>query len=126
MAVADASCLLSPTGGLKRIRRYFVLRFVWILERRLTGGVLFSTVSLEKVQQRLNVALRLNTPEQNHDERLRRAANVTTWVLNGLITTEEIAVKVAAYEARACARICLNRSPLPPGAAGCSNGTLSC
>lgn len=37
---------------------------------------------------------------QNADERLRRALHVTAWVLNGLVTTDELAREVARYEAR--------------------------
>lgn len=95
-------------GGWIGLKRWLALHFMWLLDRRLAGGVVFSSVPLSATEARLRLALREIVIKQNRDERLRRAANVTAWVVNGLVATEEMAAEVARYEVRSEMSFCRN------------------
>lgn len=77
--------------------RWWALRVAWLLERRVPGG---KPTSLEATEARLQAMVGGVILRRNKEERLRRAANVTSWVVNGLITKEELATEAAAYEVR--------------------------
>lgn len=93
--------LLSTADAWIEFERKLALHAMWLLERRASpGGLLFSTVSLHHTEARLMRGAPATILRQNAEERLRRAVNVTAWVLNGLVSTEELARQVARYEQR--------------------------
>lgn len=87
-------------GSIGAFQYWLTLRVMWLLERRITGGLFSSVLTLEAAEARLKSALCGTLLQLNYDERLRRAANVTAWVINGLVTTDALAKQVAQYEVR--------------------------
>lgn len=91
------------------------MRLIWYVQRKVEGR---RGLSLRATQERLHNELRDLVIAENAMERLRRAANVTNWVLQGLVTTPALAKRVASYEVRregqgeqvaAARRCCLTR-----------------
>lgn len=73
------------------------------MERRVTkrwrGG------SVRKTLSRLEARLQEMVCAANWRERLRRSAMVTSWVMQGLVQTPEVAMMVAAYEVSTAASL---------------------
>lgn len=70
---------------------------------------------IDRTRDRLMANLEHSTLDANVQERQRRAAKVTSWILHGAVATYEICEKVVKYEARGrpaselfalCARHC--------------------
>lgn len=110
---------LSWAAGLRGvIARWVVLRSVWFIDLHTPEGPvrLYSArwwrrlfPPLRETRSRLDAGLERMILEANYCERLRRAANVTNWVLMGLVSTRQRAQSVASYEVRSSSPAWLTR-----------------
>jgi hypothetical protein len=85
-------------GRAGRVAKFLFVRLVLFMERRVSrrwrGG------GIQRTRDRLDAKLQQTVRAANWRERLRRSTNVLSWVMQGLVTTPEIAAAVARYEAR--------------------------
>lgn len=82
-----------PAGG---VTRWLFVRAVWFVERRATRR----GVALKRTHRRLDEKLQEIIRAANAQERVRRAAKVVDWAMQGLIVSPAVAQKVCDYEAR--------------------------
>lgn len=85
-------------GAVGTLARAVFVRVVLFLERRVSGRRRAGTIA--RTRARLDARLQEVVRAANWRERVRRAANVTSWVLQGLVDSPEVAAEVARYEAR--------------------------
>lgn len=110
-------------GRAGRVAKFLFVRLVLFMERRVSrrwrGG------GLKRTRDRLDAKLQTVVRAANWRERLRRSTNVCSWVMQGLITTPEIAAEVARYEARARENAARREAAARVRDSGCSfNRTL--
>lgn len=82
-------------GRVGAVAQWVFVRLVLYIERKSRRGT-----SLKRTKKRLENKLQEMVRAANWRERTRRAGNVTHWVLQGLVTTPELAKDVARYESR--------------------------
>lgn len=84
-------------GACSGFARWVFVRAVWYVQRSVPGR---ERLSLGRTRERLEEGLRELIIQENAAERLRRAVNMTNWILQGLVTTPALAREVAEYERR--------------------------
>lgn len=82
-------------GRVGAVAQWVFVRLVLYVERMSRRGA-----QLKRTKKRLDDKLQEMVRAANWRERLRRAENVVAWTLQGIITTPELAKRVAEYESR--------------------------
>lgn len=96
-----------PKGMVASFSYGLVIRILWLLERRegRRRKAPAANLTLRRTEERLEEKLQALVRAANWRERLRRSTNVARWVVQGLVSTPELAAAVAKYEVRSVTRV---------------------